>query len=71
MLSEKQSKNFRINTLKGFSISKAFRKGMGLYRYKKGTEYICSAGTKNIFIDINGDVYPCNLFAKCFCGDWC
>lgn len=64
MLSEKQSKNFRINTLKGFSISKAFRKGMGLYRYKKGTEYICSAGTKNIFIDINGDVYPCNLFAK-------
>lgn len=26
MLSEKQSKNFRINTLKGFSISKAFRK---------------------------------------------
>ena len=64
MLSEKQSKNFRINTLKGFSISKAFRKGMGLYRYKKGTEYICSAGTKNIFIDINGDVYPCNLFAN-------
>lgn len=31
---------------------------------KKGTEYICSAGTKNIFIDINGDVYPCNLFAN-------
>lgn len=64
MLSEKQSKDFRINTLKGFSISKAFRKGMGLYRYKKGPEYICSAGTTNIFIDINGDVYPCNLFSN-------
>ena len=63
LLSEKQSKDFRINTLEGFSLSKAFRKGMGLYRHKNGSEYICSAGTTNIFIDIRGNIYPCNLFA--------
>lgn len=62
VLDEEQSRKFRVDTLQGFAKSKAFRKGMGLYRYSKDTSHLCSAGVTNIFIDVDGNIYPCNLF---------
>lgn len=62
LLSKNQLEQLRRNTLKGFAVSKAFRRGMGLYRYKNKEIHICSAGFSNIFIDVKGKIYPCNLF---------
>lgn len=62
VLNEEQSRKFRVDTLQGFAKSKAFRKGMGLYRPSRNTSHLCSAGVTNIFVGVDGNIYPCNLF---------
>lgn len=62
-LNEDKLEQLRVNSMIAAAKSKAYRKGMGMYNRETESEYCCSAGTSNLFIDVAGNVYPCNLFS--------